>query len=251
MKNALLKLSVLIISLSALIVSICHGQSTQKHDIIILRDKTKLEVTIREQINDVIKYKKVTDPDGPIFSIKHSEIASIYYANGQAQHFTDNSPIYDEIVTSPVAPYMVKPRWYNLPLQTVRQWNPDQLRTNYRFYLKKANAYKNMGAIGAFGGVIMLGAGVILMSTEDDPSYYGVYSGTTDKQAAGAMLFVVGLGAGIPLTIIGFAKKKSYGKKAVIVKDELIRRREPLSFNFRPAFNLATQSAGLSVRMSF
>jgi hypothetical protein len=232
--------------------SLCQAQTSRKSDIIMLRDSTKLEVIIQEVNESTVKYKKITDTGGPVFSVSKSAIASILYGNGETEHFTAQSQVYfDEAPVPPVTsstPYTGKALpFYNLPIRTVQEWDSNQLRTNYKFYLKKAETFRKMGAVGVLGGVALVGVGIGIMSSYSHSSTYH----SLENFIGGYLVFLAGLGAGVPLTIIGFVKKKSYTKKALIVKDELRRRNEPFALKFAPAYNAFTQSAGLSVKMSF
>ena len=251
MKNRLLTLKAGFFLLLILFASLSHAQTSRKNDVIILRDSTKLEVIIQEVQESNVKYKKITDISGPVFSVGKSEIASILYGNGEKEHFAEQSQVYfDEAPVPPVTSSMPSSEqarpFYNLPIRTVKEWDSNQLRANYKLYLKKANTYKKMGTIGAFGGAAMMGIGIGIMSSSNTNSY-----NSFSNFLGGYVVFIAGLGAGIPLTIVGFVKKKSYTKKALIVKDELRRRKQPLTFHLAPGFNPANQSANLAVRISF
>jgi len=249
MKTNPFKLSTIVLSLFFLVTSFCQAQTARKNDIIILRDNTRLEVIIQEVQDQNVRYKKITDQEGPVFSVKKSDILSILYGNGESENFEEKPQVYfDEIASPPpVTPYGKTAPRPSLPIQNVREWDANQLRANYKFYLKKADNYRKMGSIGAIGGATLTGIGIGIMAGSGNINSYNGFG----QFLGGYMVFMAGVGAGIPLTIVGFVKKKSYTKKALLVKDELRRRKEPFAFNFRPAFNLATQSAGLSVRMSF
>src|SRR5690606_18004319 len=87
-------------------------------------------------------------------------------------------------------PYTGKARpFYNLPIRTVQEWDSNQLRANYKFYLKKANTYKNVGSVGAFGGIILTGVGAILINSADKRSY-GLHNGTFPEIEIAGVLFV-------------------------------------------------------------
>lgn len=77
----------LFIVLFILLAGMCNAQTVRKHDIIRLRDNTKLEVIIQEVLENTVKYKKLSDPEGPVFTINKSEIASIQYGNGEVENF--------------------------------------------------------------------------------------------------------------------------------------------------------------------
>lgn len=65
----------------------CYG-----NDIIITQKSEKIDATIIEVSPTEIKYRKVSNPTGPIFVISINDISSIIYSNGDVEVFTvDNS----------------------------------------------------------------------------------------------------------------------------------------------------------------
>lgn len=90
--------------------------------------------------------------------------------------------------------------------------------------------------------VVLTTVGIVVLSHPDD-SYTGPSGNIVtigSNGAIGSLLVTAGLGAGIPLTIIGFNKNKSYKKKAINVREELKKRNAPISFSVKPGFNLVT-----------
>ena len=226
-----------------------QAQTVRKNDVIVTKNNEKIEAIIQEINASTIKYKKLSDPEGPVFTIEKTEISSILYGNGETEKYDEKPQIYyDEIaVQPPVTPYGKSTPKVNLPIKTVRDWDSNQLRANYKFYLSKSENYRKMGTIGLIGGVVLTGAGIGVMASSGNGNSFN----DLGNFVGGYMMFLAGLGAGIPLTIVGFIKKKSYAQKALLVKDELRRRNEPLSLKVNPLFNPATQSAGLIVRVTF
>ena len=88
--NFTFKTSMLSLLILIALVNFSFIQTGRKPDIIVMKDNTKLEVLIQEVDEHVVKYKKVLDPDGPVYSVKKTEIASIQYGNGEVENF-DNS----------------------------------------------------------------------------------------------------------------------------------------------------------------
>ncbi|HEV7379996.1 MAG TPA: hypothetical protein VGN64_09400 [Dyadobacter sp.] len=229
-----------------------NGQSVPKSDTILFRNEAKLEVIVKEIQEHVLSYKKVNNPDGPVFTLNTSEIAEIHFGNGDIKVFDKKEEAYfefDNSKTSKAAtPFQNGQKFYNLPIKTVRTWQTAQLQTNYQFYLKKADTYKKMGTAGAIGGAAFTGIGIGIMSGASNSinSYNGF-----NQFLGGYMVFLAGVGAGIPLTIIGFVKHKSYNKKALLVGEELRKRREPLGYKITPILNPSIQMAGLSFKVDF
>jgi hypothetical protein len=56
-------------------------------DVIVMKDGSTLLGKVAEISNEEIKYKKWSNPDGPLYSISRSEIMSINYQNGEVDRF--------------------------------------------------------------------------------------------------------------------------------------------------------------------
>lgn len=61
-------------------------------DVIVLKDGTTILSKVTEVSSSEIKYKKISNLDGPIFTIKSSDILSINYNNGEKDSFNDVRP---------------------------------------------------------------------------------------------------------------------------------------------------------------
>ncbi len=59
-------------------------------DIIITKESEKIEATVLEVNIDDIKYRRADNPDGPAYTMKKADIASIIYGNGSVEVF-DNA----------------------------------------------------------------------------------------------------------------------------------------------------------------
>lgn len=249
MKTLFYRLHLIFLILSCLAV---NGQSVPKSDTILFRNEAKLEVIVKEIREDVLSYKKVNNPDGPLFAINTSEVAEVHFGNGDIKVFEKKEEAYFEFnnskTTKAATPFQKGQKFYNLPIRNVQNWQSEELRTNYQFYIKKADTYKKMGTAGAIGGAALTGIGIGIMSGASNSinSYNGF-----NQFLGGYMVFLAGVGAGIPLTIIGFVKKKSYTKRALLVREELRKRKEPLGYKITPVLNPSTQLAGLSFKMNF
>ena len=60
-------------------------------DIIVTKQSEKIEAKITDVEQDCIKYKKFNYQEGPTYTIKKSEIASIIYQNGDVETFFESS----------------------------------------------------------------------------------------------------------------------------------------------------------------
>lgn len=63
-------------------------QTQESNDIIVLKNATRIDAIIVEVDDNVIRYRKASNPNGPLFSQRTSEIASVIYANGEVQTFS-------------------------------------------------------------------------------------------------------------------------------------------------------------------
>ncbi|MBR5677678.1 MAG: hypothetical protein IKX20_06035 [Paludibacteraceae bacterium] len=65
-------------------------QNTEEtsNDIIVLNDGTQLDVNLVEVADKQVKYRKVNNPNGPLFVKETANISSIIYANGEKEDFT-------------------------------------------------------------------------------------------------------------------------------------------------------------------
>lgn len=242
------------------------AQDKPAFDLIIKKDSVRIEALISEVNAETIRYKKFSEPDGGTFAIYKSEVATIIYRNGDKLTFggtaeipapaTTNETYFSESTVPPVVPYNdreqpARPAVPRSSRAAIENANSETLRRNYNFYVKKANTYRTMGVVGILGGITMSAVGIGLIA--NGANTYNMY-GTTQGEGriiAGTFLFMGGLGAGIPLTVIGFVKKRSYTKKALLVQEELRRRKVPLSMHIKPVYSPFTNTAQLGLTMNF
>ena len=76
------------IYLIALVLAMSMATLAADFDILIKTNSEKIEALIQEVSDTEVKYKKVSNPDGPTYNIKMSELATIIYANGDVQAIT-------------------------------------------------------------------------------------------------------------------------------------------------------------------
>ncbi|MBO7074181.1 MAG: hypothetical protein J6W12_04680 [Bacteroidales bacterium] len=63
------------------------GFTAYSQDIIVTNDGNKIEAKVTEVEVEVIKYKKFGDNDGPIYTMKKTDISTILYENGSVDVF--------------------------------------------------------------------------------------------------------------------------------------------------------------------
>lgn len=226
---------ILFLTLLFLSINFSKAQNQPLSATITTIGNIKIEAFINKIDSLSVKYKKMSDPDGPLFSIDKNEITSISYSNGHVDFFKNTDEKAVSILSGP------------------GRFNIKKLNSDLNLYTRKAARYKNLGYSGIFIGVLLTTVGAVVLS-HPDASYTGPSGNTVtvgSNGAIGSLLVTAGLGAGIPLTIIGFTKNKRYKKKAFEVQNELRRRNEPISLRLKPGLNPATQSCYLSLKMSF
>lgn len=234
-----------------------HSQTARKADVITLRDTTKLEVLIQEVDDAVVKYKKLTDPEGPLFSVRKSEIASINYGNGEVEtfeavmevpgYYAPTAPKTSAPVASSSTAVSPKARFQ----EELRTATPDRLRAIYKYYKAKSKNGMILGIAGTSAGVILaaIGTGIVVSATDAN----GNYATYQDEKRAmrGAWMMIGGFAGGVTFGTVGFVKGGKNGSKATRVRRELTRRNEPITFRISPGFNPANRSGYLSMRMQF
>lgn len=67
-------------------------------DVIVKKDGTTILSKVLEVNQDIIKYKKNSNLDGPVYSVSVNDIISINYANGEVDKFTSQLSINDSAV---------------------------------------------------------------------------------------------------------------------------------------------------------
>ena len=66
-------------------------QAQNKGDIIYKKDGTTVAAKVLEITPTEIKYKKISNPDGPTYAILKSEAVKIVYANGEVENYSNNT----------------------------------------------------------------------------------------------------------------------------------------------------------------
>ncbi|WP_159475307.1 hypothetical protein [Dyadobacter sp. 3J3] len=217
-----------------------------------MKNDTKLEVSIQEVEENVIKYKKLTDPNGPLFSVKKTEIASVLYGNGDVATFSDTASdtfFKEESSTKPIErnPQPIAGNKFD---ETIFAQKSNQLRQSYQYYKSRSKKGLVSGIVWTVLGSVSMVVGAALITDSGYNNGYGNYS-YNNNEGTGALLLIGGLVGGATFGTIGFVKAGKNGSKATRIRRELIRRNEPISFSVKPGFNPATQSGYLSLKMNF
>ncbi|OJV18655.1 MAG: hypothetical protein BGO21_24330 [Dyadobacter sp. 50-39] len=259
LKNQLLAMLMLLFAIQA------YAQTSRKADVIRLRDESKLEVYIQEVDEQVVKYKKTSDPEGPLFSVKKSDIASILYGNGEEETFEATLEVqnyYAPTKPAPAARPQEPPATARKPAngpvkpsaqfaEDVRNSSPDHLRSMYRFYKTRSKAGMIMGIAGTSVGAIVaaIGTGIVASAVDDN----GNYKSRQDELRArrGAYMMLGGFAGAVTFGTVGFVKGGKNGAKASRIRRELIRRGEPLTISIRPSFSPSQRAGSLTLAVNF
>ena len=209
---------------------------SMSQDIITTKTGEDILAKITEINKAEVKYKKFDNPDGPLYTMLKSDILMIRYENGSKEIFNE------EPKGNAVSPS-------NPTLQPQDQFDAgssvDKVNRDKLLFAGKAEKYrkrKNTGAtLTVLGGVLFI-VGVATLSNSSYNSTsngYNTTTSTTGNPDAGALALLFGmggLGAGIPLWIVGAHQQRKYNAKL-----------ENLSFRF----NLNPQGKGLALCYRF
>ncbi|WAC10959.1 hypothetical protein [Dyadobacter pollutisoli] len=255
----LLKSWFLIVLMLAGFVHFSIAQTTRKPDIITLRNDSKLEVIIQEVDENNVKYKKLTDQEGPVFTLKKSEIVSIQYGNGEVETFEAvlEVPSYysPSQSTRPASANPPTPQRPPVPrnkfAESVQNSTPDHLRSIYKYYKTRSKTGMIMGIAGTSLGVIVAGIGTGIVASATDAN--GNFATYQDEQRAikGAWMMIGGFAGAATFGTVGFIKAGKNGSKASRIRRELIHRGEPLTIRVAPGYNPLSQAGYLTLSMKF
>ncbi len=228
------------------------------NDVLIMRDKSRIEVIITEVSDVSVSYKKKSDPDGPLFVVKKSDLEAIEYGNGEKESFP--APVTETYFTPEAAE---KPVVYKSPAPIPRNkfealmysWSPDELRAARLHFKQKSKSAFTGGIVFTSLGVIAMGVGTVLMGESTSTTSSGVSVIVDDnKFNTGAVMLVGGLLGGATLGTIGFVRGGKNAAKASKLTRELLRRNEPLrstSLRFSPGYNPVNKYGFLAVNLTF
>ncbi len=196
-------------------------------DIITTRTGEDILAKISVVGHTEIKYKKFDNQEGPLFTILKSDVLMIRYENGTKDIFSEEPKS-----NTVVPPYSPSPN-----LNT-----PD----NKLFYAGKVEKYRKMKGTGAtltvVGGILLVvGIATLVNATSNSytNSYGSTSTSTSNNAATGAVAYLLGLGglgAGIPLWIVGAHQQRKYSKRLE---------------GFTLRFNMNPQGKGLTLACRF
>ncbi len=243
--------------LFCLILAAKTFSQTEKPDIIIKKDNTKIEAVIQKVDKLIIEYKRFSNLTGPTFTVEKSEIASVMYSNGEVESFTSTpqmQSVEGNVVvakegalrneeTTIVTRETAIPR-KKLFTEEIQSYGTAELRGNLNFWKKQHRKTKTSSivfwsAIG--GGAIGVLAGAIASDGFQNEGSPGV-------NAVGGTLAVLGALSIFP-AIIGSNAAKREKRNLNAVKQELIRRGEHVIFRVQPTINYRADNGMIGLRL--
>ena len=118
-------------------------------DVIVTRDSRKIEAVVLEISDSEVKYKKQSNPDGPTYVEKTSNIATIVYSNGEVEVFPD-AAVQEVVETTSAAT--------GQPVYAFMGWSGNQLP---KFVYEKVHVpgkkYKKYRYVAVDGSMVLTG----------------------------------------------------------------------------------------------
>lgn len=155
------------------------GFTAYSQDIIVTNEGNKIEAKVTEVEVEVIKYKKYGDNNGPTYTMKKTEIATILYENGTVDVFKKEAQ-----------PQQITNNMYGDPYYGYNNYNP---------YSIPGKGLRTTGIVFmSVGGAALIG-GVILGITDESWAWFTLVP-------AGAAF----LGSGVIFTAVGQSRMNRY-----------------------------------------
>lgn len=206
---------------------------TSKPDVITKKDNTRIEAIIKEIDDSIIKYKKFSNPDGPLFSIRREEVAAILYANGELEKFiqpSKNSEASKPLLSSEGRVLSEKERAF---LRSYENLPDEILIRDVKIFRGAASKRVVGGVFCLITGTIAIGAGIIMIQDEVQQAPLGFIAGTT----------LTGLG----IACISTSGSKRWRYKLL----DLEARNRGLTIAFKPDVRISNGIYGATLIASF
>jgi hypothetical protein len=138
---------------------------TKSHDTIVKRSGEKIIAKVVEVNNDNIRFKRIDNPDGPLYSLPKEQISMIVYANGSRELYEDYMPP-KTTITMPVdlsmsysnSTFIFKERAISEP--EMLSIAGKQNENNINFAIQQTNNIKFWQDATLIGGFILLPVGL-------------------------------------------------------------------------------------------
>lgn len=79
--------------LSVIILVLAAGLAAKAQDIITTTNGEKISSKVTEITPDSVKYKRIDNPNGPVYVISKSDVLSILYENGNKEVYNEPAPV--------------------------------------------------------------------------------------------------------------------------------------------------------------
>lgn len=163
---------------------LCCVASALAKDVITKTDGTKLDVKVEEITETVIKYRKASNPTGPIYTIPLTSVETILYENGETDTF--NAPVTSpsnltpssasddgliRIAESQDLSHQSEPPSDTELVRIVNEWPSKKIYA-------KASTYRKIGFIG--GGVLLtlgVAIGIANVYSQPPPHFFDEFQG--------------------------------------------------------------------------
>lgn len=208
MKN---KLCTLVLTIGISILSFSQ-------DIIVTKTSERIDATIVEVSPTEVKYKSVTNPDGPLFVLQTSQIASIIYKSGDVQTFANSQQQSNTIVSVREAKDIILVPGQHLEKVDRKVVNDNDKKVKYYYgnveldntmykdflELNCPEAYKqykkghNMAWGGAVIGGTVAAAGALCLC----------FSSRAEMAEIGGLVGLAGAAVMIPCIVVGMKKQE-------------------------------------------
>ena len=230
-------------------------------DILIKTNSEKIEAIIQEVSDTEVKYKKASNPNGPTYIVKLSELATIVYANGDVQAIEQKAEAAPQPAAQQPQPYYDGNNRYN--------YNNGY---NYAAFDAKNGPMKHLEKDRfVIEGMLLEGKSLNLFLQENCPIAYEYHKKWRNCEIAGWSIF----GAGLGLFIIGVGSSAGTNGPVAIIAPvlgavvlssipliacgDVNRKRTAEVFNahcdkpqaFRPELHLQSSSDGLGLALHF
>ena len=163
---------------------VCAAQMLVAQDVIVTRQAERIDAKVMEVSESEVKYKKTSNPDGPMFVLSTEKIASILYANGEVQVFEQQpkaepvekqQPVSDRKINKGVV--LFREGRYIVDNRAGSIYEPENLREllgddAYNNYLDAQTSYGSGSALLTVGwiGTICGAAMIVIGIAENQPS---------------------------------------------------------------------------------
>lgn len=210
-------------------LGVVYSQESRNADLLIRRDGSIMEVKIVEIKAEEVLYRKLGEPEGPVYVMLKPDLLSVRYANGETVNFTISV---DSFYSAPTtAPTPSQGELYRAPTpkndfqKSVLEMPTSRLDNDYALYRQGKKKGKALGFTG-FAikmAATVVGSAIIAANTDTDVFGNSYYT-DPDAAAAGGWIVIGGTVAGLVMGPLGFVRSAKNGNKAKFIRSEMRRR---------------------------